>query len=167
VCTAGHCTGVCTPGATQCNQGSVQLCQSSGQWETTQTCGANQTCSGGQCVSGCTGETFQFVNEVANAPGVCTDGTTYPIDSLMYLTAASSPGQTFEVPYLQYTMETLPLGTGDSGQYACCLIDEVGCAGYTTTCKTNQGTYPCLCLAQKPWSVTANSCGTSVQPLCN
>jgi len=86
----------------------------------------------------------------------------------MYITAASAPGTTFEVNYLGYTTDSLPLGGSDSGQFQCCLVDPVGCVGYTGRCRTNQwGTIPCVCTAVKSWSVTATACAPKTLSICN
>jgi hypothetical protein len=103
-----------------------------------------------------------------NTAGICSGGQTYTIYSELYMTAASSPGQTFEVNYLGYIYDTLPLGSSDSGQYICCFVDPVGCTGYSATCQTSQyGTVPCLCTTVQNWSATANSCPTQAISMCN
>lgn len=60
LCNLGNCiqdAGICTPGASRCSsQTEFQNCQADGMsWTTSQSCPADRTCEGGQCVSGCAG----------------------------------------------------------------------------------------------------------------
>jgi hypothetical protein len=47
-CVSGTCIGVCSAGSTQCSNGGVQTCTSSGSWGTTVPCEGG-TCAGGVC----------------------------------------------------------------------------------------------------------------------
>ncbi len=69
VCAAGSCTGVCTPGATQCAVGGVQTCSTSGQWEAPTACAIGASCQAGSCV--CPGS-----QTVCN--GACVDTSSDP-----------------------------------------------------------------------------------------
>ncbi|AKV04796.1 PE family protein [Labilithrix luteola] len=51
-CVNGVCTGVCTPGATQCKDDGVQTCNASGQWGPTAPC-TNKQCTNGACSGSC------------------------------------------------------------------------------------------------------------------
>ena len=49
-CVSGACTGVCTPGATQCSGNGVETCSSSGQWGSTVACpSTTPSCNAGVC----------------------------------------------------------------------------------------------------------------------
>jgi hypothetical protein len=47
-CVSGTCIGVCSAGSTQCSNGGVQTCTSSGSWGTAVPCEGG-TCAGGVC----------------------------------------------------------------------------------------------------------------------
>jgi sulfatase modifying factor 1 len=48
-CVDGGCTGVCTPGATQCVGNGVQTCSALGQWSTASAC--SELCTDGGCTT--------------------------------------------------------------------------------------------------------------------
>jgi len=165
MCNGTSCVVAPTCGDGTCNGNETQAtcCRDCG-------CPSSETCSTqGTCAASCSTETIDFANDTGNGAGICAlSGETYELPSEMYISAASSPGQTFEVNFLGYTTDSLNLGQSDSGTYQCCWVDPIGCVGYTGTCRTSQyGTIACLCTAAKSWSVTADSCSSRTLSLCN
>jgi hypothetical protein len=112
---------------------------------------------------------FQFTNNAPDSDYLCPDTGTIEIAYTdMAFSAASAPGQTFEVISLDTVVENLAIGASDFGVFECCVLDPADCLGYTETCTTSQfGVVPCSCSAPTNWSVTANSCATQVAALCN
>jgi hypothetical protein len=79
VCTAGQCSGSCTPGSTQCMGNTPQTCDASGTWQGATAC--TNTCVSGQCTGTCAPNATQCngnTPETCNAMGQWQDGTACP-----------------------------------------------------------------------------------------
>jgi len=67
ICSAGVCTGVCTPGQTTCSNNVPQTCTAAGAWQAGTQC--PYVCTNGACAGSCTPGAKQCSNSV---PQTCT-----------------------------------------------------------------------------------------------
>ncbi len=77
VCSAGVCTGMCVPGATQCNGDAPQTCDATGTWQSGAAC--PKVCSAGACAGKCIPGSMQCSDrtpQTCDATGRWVSGTT-------------------------------------------------------------------------------------------
>jgi hypothetical protein len=177
-CGSDGCGGSCgsCPSNDTCNaqgqcacvpQCSGKQCGPDGCGGTCGGCGANQTCNGsGQCVAACSTEEFDIYNEIRDTAGICSDGATYTVPSVMFISVASA-NTTYAITSNNYLYDKIPLGQSDHGAFQCCYVDPVGCVGYQQRCTYQGRTVGCVCTAARTWSASANSCTTESAVACN
>ena len=176
-CVSGQCTGVCSPGQTQCVGNEVQTCSAGGTWSAPVPCN-NSTCSAGVCQGACSqGETQCSGNGVEacesgmwGTPAPCSNSTCVTQGDAGNLSASCvgqcAPGQT------QCSGDT-PQTCGAGGQWVsgavCTNVCSAGsCAGACSPNATRcSGTTPQTCSAAGQWvngPIVANTCGAACTP---
>src|SRR5215471_1618965 len=134
VCTAGSCTGICTPNDKSCQGSVLRTCKADGTWNAGMSC-PSSLCTGGEGTDA----------GPAHCSGVCTPGST-TCKTATTLSACDENGTYQDMPCLYVCI--------DSGQSAAC---GGMCAPNSKQCDGNQ---PQLCSLQGQWIVNGNPCPT-------
>jgi hypothetical protein len=177
------CTNACTKGLTQCAAGAVQSCQTGAdgcaQWETTSTCGTNQTCTVAGADAGASASCTCKASQCTQVGTLCQNGQTLAtcakdLDGCLVASPSACPvDESCGGTQPNALCATVCQNSCTAGQTSCvdgdlakCTLGSNGCYSYGTpmACGTHQsctgaaGSAGCTCNSDPVCKAAGNVC---------
>jgi hypothetical protein len=177
------CTNACTKGLTQCAAGAVQSCQTGAdgcaQWETTSTCGTNQTCTVAGADAGASASCTCKASQCTQVGTLCQNGQALAtcakdLDGCLVASPSACPvDESCGGTQPNALCATVCQNSCTAGQTSCvdgdlakCTLGSNGCYSYGTpmACGTHQsctgaaGSAGCTCNSDPVCKAAGNVC---------